>query len=379
MEFKEELELLLNNYIITKENNKDEYYKIKSKIKKIREFVNTKLGCDIIINSSLIKLEKLPSVIDNTFKIDEFNSEKDYILYLLVIMFLEDKAKDEQFILSNLTNFIVNMLASIAVKKINIDFKDFSTRKSLVDVLKYSVKIGIIKIIDGNDELFKDQADTEVLYQNTGISHYIIRQFKDDIFDYMTPHDFLNTIDTEDLLNKKRYYTYRSLLFYPVFHYDEFDSEVYSYFVNYRNRINADVGTILDGELLIYNNMALLTTEEKKSRYTFPNSRKVMSDIVLLINDYLIKEEKLIFTRFEFEQLVIKIHKEKSKYFSKEYREMKSNRFIELVIKEMKNLKLLKIINDDYHFSPAIYLISGNYKEQEAESTYSQLNLDMEV
>ncbi|MBP3920757.1 MAG: DUF2398 family protein [Bacilli bacterium] len=379
MEFKEELELLLNNYIITKEKNKDEYYKIKSKIKKIREFVNTKLGCDVIINSSLIKLEKLPSVIDNTFKIDEFNGEKDYILYLLVIMFLEDKAKEEQFILSNLTNFIINTLSSISNKKINIDFKDFSTRKSLVDVLKYSVKQGIIKIIDGNDELFKEHTDTEALYQNTGISHYIIRQFKDDIFSYTTPYDFLNTIDTEDALNKKRYYTYRSLLFYPILNYKEFDSEVYGYFINYRNRINADIASLLDGELLIYNDIALLTTEEKKNRYTFPNSRKVISDIVLLVNDYLIKEEKLVFSRFEFEQLMIKLHNEKKKFFSKEYREMKTNRFVEIVIKEMKNLKLVKVINDDYYFSSAIYLISGNYKNEENDSVYSQLNLDMEV
>ena len=41
MEFKEELELLLNNFIITKENNKDDYYKVKSKIKQIREFTTS--------------------------------------------------------------------------------------------------------------------------------------------------------------------------------------------------------------------------------------------------------------------------------------------------------------------------------------------------
>ena len=136
MDYKEELELLLNNFIIVKENNKEEYYKIKSKIKKIREFTTSKLGCDVIVTSSLIKLEKIPSIIDNTFKIEEFTNQKHYILYLLIIMFLEDKAKDEQFILSNLTNFITDNIVGIQTKKVVVDFKDFSTRKYLIDVLK---------------------------------------------------------------------------------------------------------------------------------------------------------------------------------------------------------------------------------------------------
>lgn len=380
MEIKEELELLLNNFIITKENNKENYYKIKSKIKKLREFTTTKLGCDIIINSSLIKLEKIPSIIDNTFKIEDFNSVKDYCFLTIIIMFLEDKAKNEQFILSNLTNFIENTVATIQNKEISIDFKDYSTRKSLVDTLKYAVKIGIIKLIDGDDNLFKESMENEALYENTGISHYIIRQFKDDIFSYNKPIDFLNTTNTEDILNKKRYYTYRSLLFYPIFDYSDFDADIYNYFINYRNRIIADLKDLLDGDLLIYNNIALLTTIEKNSRVTFPNSRKVLHDIVLLVNDYIINEKNCLnLERFEFEQLLKKVHEENNKYFSKEFREMRENNFLEIIEETMKKFKLLKVENNIYKFSPVIYLISGNYpKEENNENTYEQLSIEME-
>ena len=371
MEINEELELLLNNFIITKEKNKEAYYKIKSKIKKLREFTTQKLGCDIILNSNLVKLEKLPSIIDTTFKIEEFDNEKDYILFMLVIMFLEDKAKEEQFIMSNLTTFITNTLATIPNKKITIDFKDFSTRKSLVDVLKYSIKLGMIKQIDGNDNLFKEVIETEVLYENTGISHFIVRQFKDEIFTKTKPIDFLNTLDTEDELNKKRYYTYRTLLFYPVYYYDELDKEIYAYFINYRNRIKTDLTGILDGNLVMTNVMSYLNVEEKQTRYTFPNSRKVISDIILLVNDYITKENYIeennyiILNRFELEQLLIKIKNEKGKYFSKEYREMHQERFFDIVVKEMNYYKLLKKEKDKYIFSPLVYLINGNYNEME--------------
>lgn len=382
MDYKEELELLLNNFIITKENNKEDYYKIKSKIKKIREFTTTKLGCDVIVTSSLIKLEKIPSLIDNTFKIEEFTNQKHYIFYLLIIMFLEDKTKDEQFILSNLTNFITDNIVGIQNKKVVIDFKEFSTRKYLIDVLKYMTKLGVIKQIDGDDNLFKDSIENEVLYQNTGISHYLVRQFREDIFKFTKPEEFINVSETDDLLSKKRYFTYRTLLFYPVFNYSKFDSDIYNYFINYRNRILNDIGDLLDGELLMFKDVAFLTTQEKTKRVTFPNSRKMIHDIILLVNDYIVNEyDNLEFTKFELEQLLIKVKQEKGIYFSKEYRDMKNDRFFDIVTSAMESFGLLQVDNDIYKFSSVIYLISGNYpeKEEKNEVTYEQISIDLEV
>lgn len=378
MEFKEELELLLNNFLITKENNKEAYYKIKSKIKKIREFATSKLGCDVIVNSSLIKLEKIPSIIDNTFSISDFNDQKDYIFLILIIMFLEDKARDEQFILSNLTTFILNLIATIEVKKVVIDFKDYTTRKSLVKVLKYLVKLGVIKQIDGNDLLFKESVENEVLYENTGISHYLVRQFKEDIFSYKEASDFLNTLDTEELLNKKRYYTYRTLLFYPIFNYSLFDAEIYNYFLNYRGRITSDIKELLDGDLLIFNNLAILTTVEKPNRINFPNTRKMSHDIVLLVSDYIVNElDRLDLDKLEFKKLVRKVQQEKSKYFNKEFREMKEDKFFLEVTSCMESFGLLNITGDSYQISDVVYLISGNYeKEEENDSSmYEQLSI----
>lgn len=379
MDFKEELEILLNNFIVTKEKDKTNYYKIKSKIKKIREFTTNKLGCDVIVNSSLVKLEKIPSVIDETFKIDSFTSIKHYILFVLIIMFLEDKSNEEQFILSDVTTFIMNTISFIEDKETSIDFRDFSTRKNLVDVLKYSIKLGIIKQIDGNDDLFKDNAEVEVLYENTGISHYIIRQFKNDIFNYNEPIDFLNTNDGEELL-KKRYFVYRTLLFYPIFNYSDFELGIYNYFITYRNGIINDLDNLLDGNLLIFNNMALLTTEEKINRNTFPNSRKMIHDIILLVNNYLVNNNfNLIITKLELEQLLNNIHKEKSKFFSKEYREMKQEKFFNEVINAMKNFKILEEKENKYIISPIIYLINGNYLEEKKEETiYEQLSIGLE-
>lgn len=376
MDINEEVKLLLNNFIITKEYHRDAYYKIKSKIKKIREFMTNKLGCDVIVNSSIIKLEKVPSLIDSTFKIEAFDNKKDYVFLMLIIMFLEDKAKEEQFILSNLTSFIDNTLALIPNKKINIDFKDFSTRKSLVDVMKYVTSLNVIKLIDGSDDEFKNSEDADALYQNTGISHYIVRQFRKDIFELKTPNDFLE-IDNDDETNKKRFYTYRTLLFYPIFHFDEFDDDINNYFKYYHNRILNDIDEMLGGNLLIYNNLAILTSEEKNNYW--PNNKKTLHDIILLVNKYIVEYDSYNFKRQELEQIFLKLHNDNKKYFSKEYREMRFNNFFNIVISTMESYKLVSIKDNEYKFSQAVNLIYGAYPEIEEESTFKQLEIDLEA
>ena len=123
---------ILNKLWVTKDDSN--FYKIKSKITDIREIAN-KMGCDVIANNKLIKMEKAPIWLDGVYKIDEFDDELDYVLYTILIMFLEDKGLDEQFVLSNLTEYIDNILAGIN-GEIKPDWTKYKDRKSLVDVLK---------------------------------------------------------------------------------------------------------------------------------------------------------------------------------------------------------------------------------------------------
>ena len=200
-EYFEEFNLLLNNWWITKKDNRDDYYKIKSKLTNLRE-IASKLGCDIICNNKLIKLEKNPLWLDEVYNIPNFDKKLDYVLLMVLIMFLEDKALDEQFILSNFTEYVNNVLANIDGDN-KPDWTSFKDRKSLVDVLKYAASIGIIRLRDGNDANFAENIETEALYENTTLSHYLVRNFKFDIFDTTCAQDFidkeLNLLDNKDL------------------------------------------------------------------------------------------------------------------------------------------------------------------------------------
>ena len=57
-----ELETLLNQRWILKSEEKERYYKIRDSLGELRKFATEKLGCQIIDNSLLIKMEKIPVI-----------------------------------------------------------------------------------------------------------------------------------------------------------------------------------------------------------------------------------------------------------------------------------------------------------------------------
>ena len=57
-----ELELLLFRRWVLKSEEKELYYKIRDSIGEIRKFATEKMGCQIIENSLLVKMEKIPAL-----------------------------------------------------------------------------------------------------------------------------------------------------------------------------------------------------------------------------------------------------------------------------------------------------------------------------
>ena len=85
-------ELCSKRWII-KEKDKEKYYQIKDTIGMWQELIRDKLGYRLIDNSYVLKLEKLPGEAQPWMGITEFQSKEEYVLFCLVLMFLEDKVK----------------------------------------------------------------------------------------------------------------------------------------------------------------------------------------------------------------------------------------------------------------------------------------------
>ena len=209
-----ELEILLNNRWILKSDNKELYYQLRDAVGDLRKFSNEKLGCQIIDNSILIKMEKIPAVPESFMGINQFTSREEYAYLCILLMFLEDKDPQEQFILSQLTEYIsANLPGEIT------DWTLYINRRRLIKVLRYAVEQGLLFVTDGTDDVFMDAADGEVLYENSGASKYFMRVFTRDIMEYSSPDDFRESewfeVD-EDRGFARRHRVYKRLLFATV-------------------------------------------------------------------------------------------------------------------------------------------------------------------
>lgn len=222
-----ELEVLLNRRWILKSEEKDLYYKVRDSIGEIRKFATEKLGCQVILNSLLVKMEKIPARPEEFMGITEFTSKEEYAFLCILLVFLEDKDAEEQFVLSKLTEYIEAEMPGDQT-----DWTLYTNRRRLVKVLRYAVFQGIIRVTDGKDDVFMNEQSGEVLYENTGASRYFMRNFSREIMAYQTPEDFRESewfdMD-EDRGIARRHRVYKRLMFSTGMYREEGQEEDFEY------------------------------------------------------------------------------------------------------------------------------------------------------
>ena len=372
-----ELIYLLENKWVIRDRDKDLYYIIKDSIKDYREFIKDKLGYQLIITSDFIKLEKIPGRAEPWMGIENFDSNAEYALLCLVLMFLEDKEKGEQFVLSQLTDYIQ---AQWLDKDNPVDWTKYDLRKRFIKVLKYCADIYLIRTNDGNEMFFADSLDAEVLYENIGMSKYMVNRFWDDISGFSTYKDFEDNEynrfeEDKGIIRKNR--VYRSLIMSPVvYKYEGYENDLV-YIKNYRSMLENDITKYIEGNLHIHKNSAMILLPDGSYRDVFPNNKNI-SDIILqmccLIRNELIEDNntdsesiiidgKINIPLEKFHELIEKCRELYYDGWSKNFREMSINKLIDEVIFEMKNFQMIEAdkINDRVYILPLAGKFIGKY------------------
>lgn len=332
-----ELELLLNRRWILKSEDKELYYKVRDSIGNIRKFATEKLGCQVIENSLLVKLEKIPSVPETFMGIEEFTSKEEYAFLCILLMFLEDKDAEEQFVISQLTEYVASNMPGGQV-----DWTLFTSRRRLVKVLRYAVSQGILRVTDGSDDLFMDEQAGEVLYENTGASRYFMRSFSRDIMDYTRPEDFEESdwfeMD-EDRGIARRHRVYKKLLFSVGMYREASTEEDFEYLKYYGRRLSEDLEQNFDCQVHIHKGSAFLIMGEGcHMGVSFPGNN-VLSDIILLCCSKIRekvkqetwkvqKDERILVDTMEFDRMLKEVKAEFGSGFTKNYREMPEGEFL---------------------------------------------------
>ena len=363
---------LLENYLILKERDKDLYYDIKDNIDKYKSFIYDNLAYDIIIKDDFIKLEKIPGIPEEWMGINEFTEIKEYIFFILLITFLEDKNKEEQFILSSITEYIEHNYPDE-----KIEWTIFKNRKSLIKVMKFAIDIGIIKKNDGSEEEFSKSETGDVLYESTGLSRYIVRRFSKNIEDSESYEDLLGdefSGISKDLGTVRKNRVFRRLLLSPVVYNDENDNGDDDYIKSKRSFIRNTFEENLGWDIHIHKNGALAALENSNEvKDIFPN-KKGESAAVLFINKEvrrninsgnLKKEDNdtVVMSNSEFDEFIIEVRKTHGHGFTKTLRDVSEQVFINIIRNFMKDFSMIREEKDFTILMPIIGKVLGEYPE----------------
>ena len=378
------LEVLLNRRWVLKAQDKELYYKIRDEIGEIRKVASDKMGCMITENSILVKMEKIPVVPESFMGIREFGSREEYAMLCILLMFLEDRDAQEQFILSQLTEYVAaNMPGEV------IDWTLYTNRRRMIRVLRYAVAQGLLCITDGSDDIFMDDAGGEVLYENTGASRYFMRSFTKDILAYTSPEDFRESdwfeMD-EDRGIARRHRVYKRLLFAPGMFKENGAEEDFDYLKYYGRRLAEDLEQVFDCSVQIHRGSAYMMLGENCQMGTVFPGNNVLSDIVLLcchkIREKidagewkLLGDERCVVDMLAFERLIRDMRQENAEFFSKNYKEMPESEFVRSVVDEMECWKFLRRMEREHQviIYPSAGKLQGCYPmEYVGESTDEQ-------
>lgn len=372
-----ELEVLLNERWILKSEEKDLYYKTRDSIREIRKFATDKMGCQVIENSLLVKMEKIPAIPESFMGIADFTSKEEYALLCILLMFLEDKDAGEQFILSQLTEYIAANMPGQAP-----DWTIYTNRRRLVKVLRHAAVQGIINVTDGRDDTFMDEQAGEVLYESTGASRYFMRNFPRDIMEYGKPGDFGESewsLMDEDRGIARRHRVYKRLLFSVGMYRQEGPEEDFEYLKYYGRRLAEDLEQTFECRLHVHKGGAfLLTGDECRIGAAFPENN-ALSDILLLCcakirsmveagNWKPAGDETLLVDRVEFERVLKDVKAESGSGFIKNYREMPEGEFVDEVLGGLERWTFIKCLETGRQVVvyPSAGKVSGTYPEDYA-------------
>lgn len=363
----------MEQFWICKASDKETYYKVKRDIPNFQRFVREQLGWKLIHTENLLKLEKRPAHAEPFMGVQEFTDIRDYCILCVVLMYLEDKEEQEQFLLSELIDYVETQLKAY----MQIDWTSFTQRKSLVRVLQYMERLQMLRAYEGSSEAFGLEAGQEVLYENTGYSKYFATSFPMDISEYESWEDFEKT-GFEELQEDRGAIrinrVYRQLAVCPSFYWEGNEDADALYLKNQRQWVARYLDDNLGGRLDIHRNTAFLILEEDDCYGAVHPRDAMLPEVVLLVCAQLRSEveagklsrqenECVILSQAEFTEMVLSCRRTWENAWSKEYREMDDKKLLENVFDYMKNWLLLRREKEQIIILPAAGKIAGFYPD----------------
>ena len=369
------MQLLLNNFWILKEDDLDNYYKIKRNQHLLRDYINKTLGSRLIIHDRFIKLEKIPAQALESIGLPNFILQTDYIYLCLILLFLEDKTRETYFMLSDLIDYVKNTAVALELNNVP-NWTLTKERKSLKRAVNFLEKIKVIKLKDASKDDFSDNENAEALYISTGLSNYVMRMFNNEIFDIKQEEDFIRdewTYQNDEKGDIRKYKIYRNLIYTPCIYMNDISKSEIDYLKQLRHHISNELSN-LNYELELTKNMALVFENENAlTKDSFPNNKRISAIVLIVLTKLyeLIKENKIILNEYEigkisYEDLyniIINIKNKYNIYLSKTLKDLTDSAFFDNIIDILETYTFIRNVNNYYEILPAIRIFNSKLIE----------------
>lgn len=369
------MQLLLNNFWILKEDDLDNYYKIKRNQHLLRDYINKTLGSRLIIHDRFIKLEKVPAQALESIGLPNFILQTDYIYLCLILLFLEDKTRETYFMLSDLIDYVKNTAVALELNNVP-NWTLTKERKSLKRAVNFLEKIKVIKLKDASKDDFSDNENAEALYISTGLSNYVMRMFNNEIFDIKQEEDFIKdewTYQNDEKGDIRKYKIYRNLIYTPCIYMNDISKSEIDYLKQLRHHISNELSN-LNYELELTKNMALVFENENAlTKDSFPNNKRISAIVLIVLTKLyeLIKENKIILNEYEigkisYEDLyniIIGIKNKYNIYLSKTLKDLTDSAFFENILDILETYTFIRNVDNYYEILPAIRIFNSKLIE----------------
>lgn len=336
------LDMLLHRYWILRSEEPELYQLVREREKVLRRYIDDKLGLRLLIHQHFVKLEKIPAEPEPWMGIQPFQEPVDYAIFCCALSYIEGKAVDEQFLLSEFCEEIQNDFPG----EFPLDWTLYAHRKSLIRSMKSLLEFRLIRTIDGEIARFDHDEEQEVLYEATSYSRYFLRTFPEDFSAYWQWSELLGDEWRANREDERRKRVYRKLFFSPGLHRNDVQDPDFLYIRQFRNRLSEDIEQHSDYRLQVYKNTAFLAISEPKQHHrVFPDT-KSSTDLLLQLSyelhrrsDLYIPNEQgeLLFTEGEFDQIIDKLKEQHVAGWAKLYREKGTSAIREDILKAMGN------------------------------------------
>ena len=374
------LEMLLGQYWIIRNENKEQYYQVKKELsdKNTLKFIQEVLGWKLIHTEQLIKIEKCPAHAKAFMGIQEFTEVRDYCFLCALLMFLEDKEESSQFLLSELIRYIEMVMTDY----MEVDWTVYNQRKSLVRVLQYAEKMYMLKNYEGNVSNYSNEASSEVLYENTGVSRYFATNFSSSIKNMNDWKDFENENNNDQKIEKTSQTVFQDLITSPAMYWDDDNGKEAMYVKSKRQFIQREVMHYLKASLLVNSHNASIVYVDAQPVGDFHPRTNMISEIVLLVSQWIHEaamdkrkmslnaDETIIISKERFQDILLKVKMEYQELWTKEYREIQNEKFVSIVKEYMKKWMMIDEKDEEIVIYPACVLTGGNYTKDVEEKIH---------